>query len=727
MRSNLPLFVASAALGLCPLAAQSLPGFSYSLGADFHFVDGSCLALGPGYKAFLEPQGVQFVPALGERAPHNLPLNLGFAHAERGGQLLVAAAPTAPRRAGEFALYERAAGVTERYDATDAGLELSYVFEQRPQGDGDLVVRVRVATELPLVDAGSERLVFERADLGGVSIGAVTGIDAAGARVAGRLASGIDEQGRYVEFSLPDAFVDQAEFPLVLDPLIGTSFVIGGALANQQLDPDQVWSESSDLWVATWGVVYSATDHDIVVQTFSPAGAPQSGMIPFESGVNTLAQRPQIAAVDPTDRVAVAWTQTVGAGGTAYVRSMRTNGTGLSNLVVIQSSGGTVIDEVDLGGQRSGSGSALAVWSIGTPSSGYSVRSRSIQVPQSGDPTVGVIFIVSATAKMPRLARFPAATGNYLLGVSDNSDISCLLLNSQGVPTGASITQLLPSILSFPFELDVDASADGQRYYASFVAVNLFGSTSARHDWFGKPDTGAPGGIATIVTQSTGVGPSSDVDPLGVAVSGSSAFVFGRGLQALELTRFALSDGERISTITLPLPGGPFAYTPSAALAAQSTAFSATSDGLFLSCTSGSDVYGQLADVFGGGNSVSLGGACGGGGTVTVSGPIAIGNETFNVGNSGVAAGSQLAILNMAAAPFPVSCGFCAWNPFFITNVRIPSGTSLPPVTLPIPLDSSLISVQIELQWTVVGTPQSPCALFANASVSDRLRLTIGE
>jgi hypothetical protein len=727
MRFLAPVLLISTAASLSPLLAQTQPKLSFDSGAGLHHVDGELLALGPNYKAFFTPAGVEFVPALGERAPRNLPLYLSFESAYRGGVEWVGSQPRPPLRVGEFAQYQRSGGVTERYDATDAGLEQSFVFEQRPAGDGDLVVRMRVSGELPLSESTDARLAFEQPGIGGVSFGAVTGIDARGARAAGRLEAGADAAGHYVELSLPDAFVDSAAFPLVLDPLIGTSINLSTSFSQDQRYPDVIWGEASDVWVATWTVIYSVADFDITMRSYDASGTPIAGAIPIEVATSTLATTPKVAAVDPSDSVIVAWTQAAGAGGSALLRSVRPNGDSLSPITVLQSSGGTSITSVDVAGRRSGSASALAVWSIDTQS-GREVRSRSISVPQGGVPSLGITFIVEAgTQGNAKLARFPDSNGRHFVGYEIASSLQCEMLDSAGAQTGHLI--LLPSGAdSGIMDFDLDMAADGSRHVVSRMTSSILTFTTTRFDWIGKLSSS----FLTFESISTHIATnpislSGTIDESGVAISGGSAFVCSDWGFGEQMRRYSILDGALISTATIPTPAGTLLPVNDLTMAARSNSYSLTNDGLFIAYETAQKIYGQLGEVFGAGSSQSLGGACGGGGSVTTIGPAVIGNYTFAVGNTGVAAGSALAILNMSAPGIPVFCGACAWNPFLVTYARIPSGTSVPPVTLAVPFTAAVNGVEVEFQWTVVGTPQTPCALFSNASVSDRLRVTIGE
>ena len=98
------------------------------------------------------------------------------------------------------------------------------MLDALPPGSGDLVVRGRIVTDLACAtpDVKVDSLAFEvpgAPHLGGIAIGEVTGIDAAGERAAGWMRC----DGDTLDLVLPASFVDGARLPLVLDPLISTA------------------------------------------------------------------------------------------------------------------------------------------------------------------------------------------------------------------------------------------------------------------------------------------------------------------------------------------------------------------------------------------------------------------------------------------------------------------------------------------------------------------------
>lgn len=172
---------------------------------------GGLWGVGPGFRVQFLDTGIEMRP---EQTP---PLRFTLESIDRGGAPIAAGA--AARTHEGLTVEYRRVGCVERYEIRPDGVAQSFVFESLPQGDGDLVVRGWLQTELRLDAAAAtdQRLHFDHERGGGVTIEGVFGIDAAGRRVPGRIRC----DGAQLEVSLPAAFVRDATLPLVLDPVIG--------------------------------------------------------------------------------------------------------------------------------------------------------------------------------------------------------------------------------------------------------------------------------------------------------------------------------------------------------------------------------------------------------------------------------------------------------------------------------------------------------------------------
>ncbi len=209
------------------------------------------LGTGRDYAARFTADGVQVARAGGARASLRFVLE---SVGRRSGDGRLREAPVAPaRRAARDRVgrYERGS-LVESYEVGDAGVEQSFTFSALPRGAGDLLVRGRLETALTVSASGAEGAGLRLANSAGahqLEIGAVTGIDAAGASCRGALRFA---DGR-LELRLPAAFVERAVLPLVLDPLIGPVFDVFPSYAA-------AWSDAA----------FDATTSNYLVVTHDP-------------------------------------------------------------------------------------------------------------------------------------------------------------------------------------------------------------------------------------------------------------------------------------------------------------------------------------------------------------------------------------------------------------------------------------------------------------------------
>jgi len=252
---------------------------------------------GPSYAVAFERGGVRFEPFGAElEEPHELRLH--GARARRGGVEVGAADPGArPREDGDRVDYDHGAFV-ERYELERDGVALSFVFDALPEGDGDLVVRLTLETDLELARTDpADGLVLAGEGRDVATIGGVTGVDANGATAPGWIRLVGDE----LELGLPADFVRGAALPLVLDPLIGS---VDLTLAMSEFDLAR--EDFTALLVYRVGV-----PGDIRAVVLSTIGSPTSASIwTLDAGGDN--RDPRVGSFDG-DRYLIAWTETTGA------------------------------------------------------------------------------------------------------------------------------------------------------------------------------------------------------------------------------------------------------------------------------------------------------------------------------------------------------------------------------------------------------------------------------
>ncbi|MBI4953407.1 MAG: hypothetical protein HY908_15360, partial [Myxococcales bacterium] len=269
------------------------------------------------------------------------PLGRGVARAELGreGQLVV----------------DRGAGLREIVRNGEHGVEQSWTLESRPEGQGDLEVRVVVeGARLTGVTESGLHFADDASGLG-VRYGHGTWIDAHGRRLAVRAAW---EQGAVV-LRVPAAALDAAAYPAELDPLISPEFgmdnPVMGVASSYQVAP-AIAAGGGD-YLVVWQDWRSGVDGDIVGARVSSAG------VLLDPVGLTISAGPDKQS-----------TPTVAFDGTSWLVAWVDSGAGIDHILGARvSTTGTLLDAAPLvistatGGQSqpkvsAGAGQWLVVW-----------------------------------------------------------------------------------------------------------------------------------------------------------------------------------------------------------------------------------------------------------------------------------------------------------------------------------------------------------------------------
>ncbi len=445
--------------------SQSARWMRTAYGTDL--VDGRVVAGGPDFKAHFDHGRMRFTPAFGVHAPRNYPLTFAFDRAVRGDALLSQSSGTAQaQRAGNRVEFERPGGIVERYDVTRDGLELSFLVPTRPAGNGDLLVRGRLETELTLAGSTAQGgLRFELPGVGGVEIGGVTAIDARGSQIAGALRS----TDGYLELVVPGAFLDQAHFPLVIDPLIGTYFEIDGN-AWEDGDPDVATTSAADArYLVVWERRFSLSDTDLRGYRLDATGDYIGNFLLLENG-DELSNSPAIGHVRVSQRFFVAWAETPGIFSPFNIVGRAVDGlaTGSTSAKITLAASALLQSDPDVGGERTlADDDVYVVWS----ESGVGIRGCQVSLPTTGAaPAVfGVQQISDPVAAgentKPSISKSAGETGVFGLAYhSGTTDVSYRTMTRNGVLTGAQL--LLVSLSGTHREPSIDG--DGTNFLLVF-------------------------------------------------------------------------------------------------------------------------------------------------------------------------------------------------------------------------------------------------------------------
>lgn len=697
-------------------------------------IAGGLAAAGPDWKAFFHAGGIEFHAALGASAPRNLPLAFQLESVDRGGARSAVAGGAipwveSPAGGAERVVYRHGASLTECYDVLAEGIEQSFVLSELPAGGGDLVVRGRLATELAC-DRPGERaaeLGFSAFGGGGVRIGGVLGIDAAGRRAAGwlRAADGV------LELGLPAEFVESAALPLVLDPLISTAGLVAATLDHRR--PDIAFDATSERYLVAWDLAFSAQDVDVRGRLLTAGGTITGPLLVLEVATTTYAFRPVVANVNLTDRFLVVWQQ----GGAEQVPPSTPTVFGASvNPATAQNTGSTLMwfdaTAPDLAGDSTlVDDDAFLVFVHGT----LGVRAASVAVPASGLPTVQTSYPLPSSNldTEPAISKHGGSSRRYAIAwtheyqpVPLDRDVQAVLFS----PLTGALGSVVSVTLSSKDESRSTVDGNGVNFAIAWqrqASASERDIVVRRFTWH---DTKVSSSSESTLAQS----PVDQVEPE-VAFAGPKYIIAWAqrktgddyDLYMSSLVPATLAQAEPVTPISTET--GTSEREP--AMCSRLDAGSSSDEAMvawhslgFGSFTPSIDI--QLVEAVGdGGPVVDLGGGCGAGGVASWIGPFAVGNPTFVLTLANAAPAAPSALLNISLPGPTLNCGSCVWNPYFITAL-VPLGAGTVLLPLAVPPDMGLAGLTVDVQWNVQQSGVTPCFLGPGLSLSNRLRLTLG-
>lgn len=700
--------------------------------------DGVTWAAGPGYKAVFTPGAVEFTPVLAAQAPRNQPVRFTLESVRRGATTVFV--PPAAGRGGAWQVADRrvfvdhGGGLVERYDVAAEHLEQSFVFAAPPAGTGDLVVRLRLDTELEAVPGEDLDRLQLRCAHGGVDIGQVVGIDAAGRTAAGSM----HFDGSHLELVLDDEFVRTAAYPLVLDPPIGTALFV-----NSQVVTDvDVAFHHSGTYLIVWQHSYSSTDTDVRGIRVDAAGNTVGPVIWIAADTSEEGS-PAVASIRDRDTFFVAYAEERGFFDYEDIRgrTVGINGS-MSTKVDITSSAAVIEDEPDVSGDSTGlTDAAFVVYR----NAGVGIIGRQVWVSASGVSTIGVPIPIfgNPAASQPAITKSHGTESPYQMAcVSElGDDLLMRVLHRNGIP--ATDQGWLPAGPGFS-RTNPDVDGDG----ATFVAVyeqneGIF--LSDRDVWglqFWDPQPLS--NLGTIVSFTAMLLEDTPFDDE-FEPSVSTMFPDSWG-ETRWLVTFSDegSGGTELWGTSLsgspPQRCGPSHRIDSGAINRVSRVASRYSGGLppaGLPALSGEALVAWIAPLtavharrwesFVGGPITQVAPGCGVGGTASFSSTPALGNHAFGFDLTGGANGTApgaFAMLDVAGQPLNQFCGCTIISTthvlFFLANNGNAHWSWTPRC------DPSYVGVDVTLQWAVLSGLPGGCTTVPGLHFSNAVRATLG-
>ncbi len=731
--------VALAGLLAVPVAAQTESVVECSFGVST--TGGVVRAGGPDWSAHFTTGAVEFAPLLGRAAERPYPVRFAFADVRRGVRVVATASGVAePAAAGDRVSYVHD-GVTEVYDVRADGIEQSFVFATKPAGIGDLVVRGAITTDLPLAQASDDGVRYELPGVGGVTFGAVTGVDANGATARGAIRVAGD--GASVEWVLPAAFVDGAAYPLVLDPLIGSAFTVGNVTSTPDTNPSVAYDVSNDVYMVVWRVDVSASVSEVRAQRVSGAGVLTGGQILLTANASPDV-RPAVADINQANRFLVGYatrsTITQPPFGTLTFDTLYVRAVDAASAVIsgsVQLAGGAFFPaptHVSIGGDARTvfgiSDEALVAFRTETGSSNE-ISASIVYVPPFGDPVVVSTQSIASssnrlggpavTAHCGSLAEWVVVFGQSILAATGP------MQRIVGQRVAAQTVSASAALCGVPFTIvggatDVDnptvATDDGVHFSVAWQD-NPTATVRMR--------TGVLSGSCAAPSATLG----SIVEPITTAgVHDQPALAFAADKYLLSWRHRTLSTTARIMMKGLEpstcASCGSEWTVDSTVSAAETPAIGAryeggaSSDEALLVWSNGA-IRGRRCEAHGTDVVTSMGGGCsitGFDDFATYDGDAVIGNANFQLSISNSVSLPLILVLGFGNLSAP--CGSCTIVPTL--DVLLPATN---PFTLSMPCDPLLVGRDLYTQWVLLKP--SDCPILPDLAFTNALRFTIGE
>jgi hypothetical protein len=699
-----------------PAQAQPPGRFGVPRLAGLHPLDGALWGVGPDYKAAFRNGGVELTPALGMRAPRNFPLGLRVAAIGRGAELPPVAAAE-PSQHGMQVRYERES-CSERYDVGPEGIAQSFVFARLPAGDGDLVVRLAVTTELPLARADANGLRFELPDVGGVQIGAVTGIDARGRQQPGSITFG----GDTIELRLPATFVDNAALPLVLDPQIGPVFTVLASTFDYQ-NPDLARLHGANESLCVFERQISATDRDVRAIRLQPSGSPAGSLVAITTGTGDD-RAPAAGSILQSGVYMIAYER----GGDVFARALPG---GVPTGEATVANGADTQQAPDIGSEATtADNDCLVVWHN---SSQTKIQAAQMNYVAAGSVNVfGQVDLAAALSGTyilgrPRIAHDGGDTGRFMV-VYPQSLIAGST-KARAVVTDRNLAILAADAVSVATDDQdsVDVDGDGTSWTVVFeseptegtgdnriVGVSTYWRENGNTLWIGSQN---------VITDIANV---DEIDPAVGMMDRSAAVAWRRraGPGSTNTEVFMKTIDNIVCSECEPtvLLANTAAIETNLAIEATGAEGALV---LWEADVSGTgDLFGVAWEARDGDTSAYPVGC---GGTLAMAGCARVGNLNCYLQLRDVPAATLAPHIVLSALATNLACGPCTlmadpFGGYVSPQSAAANGTAF--YNLQIPNNSSLSGMSFWLQWIVPTGPSGQCT-FLNANFSSALRVTV--
>lgn len=276
-----------------PDALVTTPAFKTSIGRDQ--IGGTIPGRGADhssssrqnrpYRATFDPDGVTFTIATPLKGLAEPALRFTFRHARMEETTLASGIPTSPESfAGDSSRRYQRGIVEERYDLLEEGLEQTFWIHELPQIRGDVTITGTVETNLtaPAPTTG-KRLSFLYEGTEAIFITKAVAVDASGRTLPLELSW----KEKELSMTVPAGWLQTAELPIAIDPLIGTPITVSGSTQASSSDVayNNTFDECLFAYIAN-GIVYAQRATGVGVLIGNPIQISSAGETAKNVSVN---------------------------------------------------------------------------------------------------------------------------------------------------------------------------------------------------------------------------------------------------------------------------------------------------------------------------------------------------------------------------------------------------------------------------------------------------------
>ncbi len=377
-------------------------------------------AAGPDYKVSFGAE-VAFYPVLGREAPRSLPLRWRTEAILVGAQPWADASNGVPTWHDDWRFELRRGAVTEAYDVLEEGVEQTFVLHEAP-GPGALRIVGRLTTDLDAPPRSARHGALSFADDRGraiVDYGAAIAFDAAGRRTSMTTAW----DGERVTLGLSAAWLADATYPVVVDPLLASNVVATGA--DPVVSTSTVRNPATHVSLIAYSRSVSRLDDDLYIRTAND-GYTQSVLVFTDLNASYSSGHAQCAMAGGANAYVVVHQRSSSTGSAVIAHVMAANNPANYTVVPIPTPRGASDRAPSVGGNSGTSprmtAHALVSWSrtdasgaVQVWAAGIDALTGTLRTPVAIQPSPGV-------QQEPCVNRWSDGSGPWLVAWMERSN-----------------------------------------------------------------------------------------------------------------------------------------------------------------------------------------------------------------------------------------------------------------------------------------------------------------